>query len=381
MSSAHLILFAANLVLITTHVYGWLLKWFYKPLAYSDRFQELFPAQRAMGVIYLLQLFELPYLLQIADADALLYVNAFVLMCFSCQTLVMWEGYFFPHASHSFKEYVWMLLPAILVVLPLLVQAVCHFDVSSVFGGHYLLVVFAVVTLAFAFYFYHSVRMAMKIRGVMREANENRFADDADFPVDFARIILWVHIFVLVILLVNFYANNPWAKFVRDIIFIIANVWFCLDTLNPWRKGLTPAEAEPYIFGTSSEPMPVEEQVEEEAPTQLEDRYKGLILRLNHLLNDEHIYTEPHLVSDTLLQRLGTNSTYLSEVIRRCGYQSYYDMISQLRVRHAISLIQQDPTMRLSDVAQKCGFSSQASMNKAFKAQGKPAPSKFKVKE
>ncbi|MCR5574948.1 MAG: hypothetical protein K6F78_09040, partial [Bacteroidaceae bacterium] len=121
MSSAHLILFAANLVLITTHVYGWLLKWFYKPLAYSDRFQELFPAQRAMGVIYLLQLFELPYLLQIADADALLYVNAFVLMCFSCQTLVMWEGYFFPHASHSFKEYVWMLLPAILVVLPLLV--------------------------------------------------------------------------------------------------------------------------------------------------------------------------------------------------------------------------------------------------------------------
>ena len=98
MSSAHLILFAANLVLITTHVYGWLLKWFYKPLAYSDRFQELFPAQRAMGVIYLLQLFELPYLLQIADADALLYVNAFVLMCFSCQTLVMWEGYFFPHA-------------------------------------------------------------------------------------------------------------------------------------------------------------------------------------------------------------------------------------------------------------------------------------------
>ena len=54
-------------------------------------------------------------------------------------------------------------------------------------------------------------------------------------------------------------------------------------------------------------------------------------------------------------------------------------MISQHRVRHAISLIHQHPDERLADIADRCGFSSQASMTKAFKAQGKETPSTYRV--
>ena len=67
MPATHLILFAANLTLIVTHLYGWLLKWFYRPKAYGEHFRELFPAQRIVGATYLLQIFELPYLLQIGE--------------------------------------------------------------------------------------------------------------------------------------------------------------------------------------------------------------------------------------------------------------------------------------------------------------------------
>ncbi len=52
--TTYLVLFSANLAFIVTHIYGWLLKWFYKPKAYREHFHELFPAQRAVGVIYLL---------------------------------------------------------------------------------------------------------------------------------------------------------------------------------------------------------------------------------------------------------------------------------------------------------------------------------------
>ena len=44
--ATYLILFATNLAFIVTHLFGWLLKWFYKPEAYRDHFRELFPAQR-----------------------------------------------------------------------------------------------------------------------------------------------------------------------------------------------------------------------------------------------------------------------------------------------------------------------------------------------
>ena len=37
------ILFSANLAFIVTHLYSWLLKWFYKPHAYREHFHELSP--------------------------------------------------------------------------------------------------------------------------------------------------------------------------------------------------------------------------------------------------------------------------------------------------------------------------------------------------
>ena len=76
-STAYQLLFSANLAFILTNLYGWLLKWFYRPRAYDEDFLRLFPAQRAVGWLYLLQVLELPYLLNIGQADALLYVNTF----------------------------------------------------------------------------------------------------------------------------------------------------------------------------------------------------------------------------------------------------------------------------------------------------------------
>ena len=81
-----------------------------------------------------------------------------------------------------------------------------------------------------------------------------------------------------------------------------------------------------------------------------------------------------------LVQRLGTNSKYVTDTIRALGYQSFYDMISQHRVRYAISLIHKKPEEKLANVALDCGFSSLSSMAKAFQSQGKPAPSSYKKK-
>ena len=244
MTTAHdttyMILFADNLVFIATHVYGWLLKWFYRPKAYRERFHELFPAQRAVGVIYLLQLLELPYLLQIGDSDALLYVNTFALMCFSFQMIVMCEGYFFPKVHHHRKDFIGLILPATIVVVPLLVQSIFHFDVSSVVGNRFQTIVFIAVSLVLGHYLWRNISMAQKIGRAIREVNEATYADSDDFPIRFAQFIQWVPTMVLVLLAINFYANDPWVKFVRDVLFIGANVTFCIFTLNPWRKGFSP---------------------------------------------------------------------------------------------------------------------------------------------
>jgi len=367
--TAYMILYSANLAFIITHLYGWLLKWFYKPEAYKEHFHELFPAQKAVGVIYLLQIFELPYLLQIGDSDALLYVNAFSLLCFSIQMLIMCEGYFFPEIKHRLNGY-WLFIPAIIVLLPMFLQAVNLIDLPE--GWRVWSV--GAVSLLFIAYFSLSVRMALRIREAVRRTNEDQYADSDDFPVRFANLIRWVPTLVLVLLAINFYADDPWVKFGRDILFIGANVWFCILTLNPWRKVASELPEQTEIPEELEMPEPSENTVHQVTNARFDD----LVSRLEALLTEEQIFTEPHITSDVLISRLGTNSKYLAEVIRRSGYQSFYDMISQHRVRHAISLIHQHPDERLADIADRCGFSSQASMTKAFKAQGKETPSTYR---
>lgn len=373
--TTYLLLFAVNLTFVVTHLYGWLLKWFYRPKAYRDHFRELFPAQRAVGVIYLLQLFELPYTLQIGDRDALLYVNAFSLLFFSIQMLIMCHSYFFPRNKLKLKDY-WLFIPAAVVLTPLFLQAV---DLIQMGDGWRVWSVGA-VSLLFLSFFLHSIRMALRIRAEVRRANEERYADSDDFPVDFANLIRWVPTLVLILLAVNFYADDPWVKCGRDILFTGASVWFCILTLNPWRKVLDNAED----GVRNAELTDAEANSDLRVPNSelahlLSDaRYDDLARRLDHLLVEEHIFTEQHITVDTFISRLGTNSKYLTEAIRRSGYQSFYDMVCQHRVRHAISLIRQHPDDRLADIADQCGFSSQASMTKAFKAQGKGTPSSYR---
>ena len=359
-----MLLYSVNLAFIVTHLYGWILKWYYRPKAYDSHFHELFPAQRSVGVIYLMQVFEIPYLLQIGNAEALLYVNAFSLLFYSLQMLVMCEGYFFTRNIHKPREY-WIFLPAVAVLLPLLLQAVRLVTLPD----GYRLWTFVAVSLLFAFYFWLNIRMALRIGRAVRQVNEAAFADSDDFPVRFAQYIQWVPTLVCVLLVLNFYLDDPVVKAVRDLLFIGANVWFCILTLNPWRKVFTPREEE--IITQNAQTPATTNRLSDE-------RYDELSRRLDDLLVKEHIFTEPHITIDMLMQRLGTNSKYIAEVIRRSGYQSFYDMICQHRVRHAVSLIHQHPDQKLLTIADACGFSSQASMTKAFKSQGKPAPSVYK---
>ena len=366
-----MLFYSVNLVFIVVHLYGWLLKWFYRPTAYSDNFKELFPAYREVGILYLMQIMELPYLLQVCNPDALLYVNAFAVLFYSLQMLVMCEGYFFPLVTRRRRDYL-AFLPAVVVILPLLLQAL---GLVVLPDGHRPWV-FAVVTIVFAAYFAMSVRMALKIGRTVRQVNEASYADKADFPVRLAQFLQWVPTVVCVILAVNFYADNPVVKALRDVLFTAVSIWFCIFTLNPRRKVFSPQEQE--IIEQIEE---IEEMERAEVPFRLNgDRYEELSRQLEGLLTDERIFTEPHITIDSLMQRMGTNANYLAEVIRRNGYRSFYDMICLHRVRHAIALIQQTPDAKLLVIAEQCGFSSPSSMAKAFKQQGQPAPSSFRKK-
>ena len=65
------------------------------PDAYKGDSNELYPARRSVAGFYLLQLFELPYLIKVCQPEALFYANGAGLLVFSSFMLVMVQRYFF----------------------------------------------------------------------------------------------------------------------------------------------------------------------------------------------------------------------------------------------------------------------------------------------
>ena len=269
-ATTYQLFFAANLAFILTNVYGWVLKWFYRPRAYDEEFQRLFPAQRSVGTLYLLQALELPYLIQLGLAatsatdptfdSALLYANTFALLIFPIQMLIMCESYFFPSKKHPPLHYL-LYLPAALLLALLLPSALG----LAVLPAAVIPWVKAATALVFLIYFWRSVRMAQKIGNAIRDASEQAYADEDDFPVRFAGRIQWLPIGICAAMAINYLVDDPTFKAVRDVIFTGINVWFCILTLNPWRTVLSPA-ADRIIQQIDSEAETDETTVENTPP-------------------------------------------------------------------------------------------------------------------
>ena len=362
-----------------------MLKWFYRPKAYNDNFVQLFPAYKSVGLFYLLQALELPYLLNIGEADALLYANAFSLFLYPPLMLFMCGRYFFAETSPKQRDF-WALLASIVFLLPLLLQAVGLVRLPE----WHRTATFTMVGAVFVWYFWRNIRMALRIGRAMRRVNEDTYADIDDFPTRVGEKLQWLPTSICLLIAVNFFLDDPAVKAFRDVLFTVVDVWFCIYTLNPRRKafeisglddGATIAKPATPDNQSADEPDDVPLPTDETPFRLTDDRYTELSRRLESLLTVEHIYTEQHITADTLMQHLGINANYLTEVIQRSGYSSFYDMICQHRVRHAISLIRQHPDRRMADIATDCGFTSPSSMSKAFASQGKPSPSVFRKSE
>jgi len=74
---------------------------------------------------------------------------------------------------------------------------------------------------------------------------------------------------------------------------------------------------------------------------------------------DQQVYLEPGLELVDLAERLGTNRTYLSNIIHDEYGQNFAEFVNSRRIKYAIELMQQsDEQYPMRYVAVKCGYSS-----------------------
>lgn len=364
----YIFLYSANLVFILTNLYGWILKAFYKAEPYRDNYDNLFPSRKATEALYLLQIFEIPYLLMLPDSKALFYVNAFSILIFSSLMVVMCDSYFFLKRKNKWQS-IRYFLPVILLVLYLLLAAM---GVVPTTRGTYQ-VMFWIITPVFLYYVTRLLIIKRNIRRSIRAVDEGTYSNSDDFPVRYARRIEWVPITICLLMFACFVLNDLYIKMWRDLFFTFVNVWFLLYTLNPHRKGVKreekrEQELEEILLGTGNNTSKYKLS---------EERCKEIECKLIELIEKEKLFLDSHLTLEQLSQKLGINRNYISETLSGSKYGSFYALINHYRLEYAQELLRQDPTLKIEHVAYDSGFSSVGVLTQVFKRYRGMTPSAF----
>lgn len=97
------------------------------------------------------------------------------------------------------------------------------------------------------------------------------------------------------------------------------------------------------------------------------EKKMSLFQRLERLMQEEEIYKENLLTKERVADLLGTNRTYLSQVINEQTQQNFTQYINNYRINEAIRLLS-DPKndIPLKAVAAEVGFSSMSTFYKIF---------------
>jgi AraC-like DNA-binding protein len=103
--------------------------------------------------------------------------------------------------------------------------------------------------------------------------------------------------------------------------------------------------------------------------------------KLNALMNEEKIFTNPDLKLSSLAEELGLPSHQLSKLINEKFGKSFSDLVNEYRVKEFIKRLNetQYETFTIYGIALDVGFNSKSSFNSAFKKITGMTPSEYKT--
>ncbi len=364
-NSQYLLFFSINLVYVVVCLYGWLLKTFYVPEAYKHIFGELHPARFTLANMFMMQVLEFPFIFMIGRPEVLFYINGSSLMFLTAYLVVLIKGYFFLDFYKPLRL-LYFLHPVMLVWVVLLLPVLGVLEFTPLYK---MIMTIVVLMIALA-YILRLDRCRLKLVNQIREIDEDEFSSEEDFPVKLARRMKWLPLIVIMVLVVAFILDSYYMKMVRDIFLIVINVWFAIYTLNPHRN-------------TKKLPQELKkkENVEEAAASvkyRLSEKYcQDTEKKLVDILKEKKLYLEEHLTMNDLTDVMHTNKNYLSEVIARSVYQSFYQLVNTMRIEHACELLRNDPKAKLEQVAMASGFSSGSSFSQVFKRLKDISPKEY----
>lgn len=111
-----------------------------------------------------------------------------------------------------------------------------------------------------------------------------------------------------------------------------------------------------------------------------DDHYLALWQKLDRLMKQERIYRHSDISLDRLAELLGTNRTYVSQVINRYAGTTFYNYIHAARIEEASRILSDaESDIPLKSLAAELGYNSISSFYRAFLKETGVPPSRYRA--
>jgi AraC-like DNA-binding protein len=108
-----------------------------------------------------------------------------------------------------------------------------------------------------------------------------------------------------------------------------------------------------------------------------EDSFAELMDRITQQMEEGLMFLKKGLTKEDLARAVGSNSRYVSDCINRKAGCSFIDYVNGYRIRYAQHLLYENPDMRLSEISEESGFSSEVTFYRNFKARTGQTPGEW----
>lgn len=108
-----------------------------------------------------------------------------------------------------------------------------------------------------------------------------------------------------------------------------------------------------------------------------EDPYAELMDRITRQMEEDRLFLKKGLSKEDLARAVHSNSRYISDCINRKAGCSFTDYVNDYRIRYARQLLYENPDMRLADISEESGFSSEVTFYRNFKARTGRTPGEW----
>lgn len=113
-------------------------------------------------------------------------------------------------------------------------------------------------------------------------------------------------------------------------------------------------------------------------PEHQDNSENKMLNSLLHLLDVEHIYQKAELSLESLAQELGTNNTYVSQLINGEFNCNFKTLINRYRINYCKTEIKENPdNLAMKNIGMKAGFKSQSTFYATFKQEVGMTPLQF----